>query len=119
MPSASLAHQDISRRHPVKPETSRQRLRRKLSNLATGDPPPKKRTPARSLQHRGGGETKYQERLAALSNPPGSAPQAWHAHLPRGIRRRKTIAELLEGHELVEIYDRAFPGRLTSGRAAR
>ena len=39
-----------------------------------------------------------------------------HYYADAPVRRRKTRQELIDGHEFIELHDRAFPGKL-AGRS--
>jgi hypothetical protein len=43
-----------------------------------------------------------------------SIPTSHHAGKP--ARRRKTVVELIEGHETIELFDRLHPGKLMRRR---
>jgi phage protein D len=95
------------------------------------NPPPKGKAPAGDTARAEiiSGETKKKTAKNPRSNTVRARAQAareaaesyFHIrgahHANASARRRKTPAELIEGHELHELYDRRFPGRLAARRA--
>ena len=80
--------------------------------------PPEKQNPAPLAE---GGPGQLNGLLAGetqdTDNPPASPLQVFvfrhHVNAPR--RRPKTLEELRAGAELIELYDRRFPGRMARG----
>ena len=52
------------------------------------------------------------------NNPPASPLQVFvfRHHVDAPNRRPKSLAELRDGAELIELYDRRFPGRMSGRR---
>ena len=84
------------------------------------DPPlPKKRTAALRIR-RGDGRREVIRKIKAgtYSDKKNLSQEVAHPyHVGHPNRRRKTPAELIAGHEFIELYDRANPGRLARGGA--
>ena len=83
-------------------------------------PTSRKGTAARGRNQGGGKQEKSGKRRQGFSTKNVFLAQETSClqhHAGHPHRRPKTIAELIAGHEFIELYDRANPGRLARGGA--